>query len=210
MNVHERTVDGSPETADLPGTLVESARQRTSIESQEFESSEKLRQKGPIETSVIKPSLESREDTSPRLSAADRILADLSPRTFAHEDALDKTKMAVELSLVKSFLKASSRTPAVMSEYPSAIGEDCAEISLQTRSDSDDEFDDTCESMRVLFKKSYEYIRPGPFLRFAVKFYAERKLLVFFWIHFVATMIIWGKCSEDVCESISDGCKHSF
>jgi hypothetical protein len=212
MNVHELTMDGSPKTADLPGTLVGSARQRTSIERQEFESSEKLQNKRPIEeSSVIKPSLESREDMAPRPSAVGRNFADLSPRTSAPEDEFDKTKMAVELSLIKSSLKAS-RTPALRNHLlpvGSAIDEDCADISPQT-SDSDDEFDDTCDSMRDLFKKSYEYIRPGPFFRFAVNFYAERKLLVFFWIHFITTMIIWGKSSRDVCESSSDGCKRSF
>jgi predicted ferric reductase len=183
MNVHELSTDGSPKTVDLPGTLVESARQRTSIESQEFESSKKLRSKRPIESSVIKPSLECREDNAPGLSAAD-----ISPRMSAPEDELDKINMAVELSLIKSSLKAS-RTPALL-PVGSALDKDCADLSLQT-SDSDDEFDDTCDSMRDLFKKSYEYIRPGPLFRFAVNFYAERKLFVFFWIHFVATMIIW-------------------
>jgi hypothetical protein len=203
MNAHELKMDESPKTADLAGTLVESARQRTSIESQGFDSSEQLRSKRPIESSTIKPSLECREDTAPGTSAVGRNFADISPRTSVPEDEFDKTKMAAELSLIKSSLK-TSHTPALMNQHVLP-----ADISPQT-SDSDDEFDDKCDSMRDLFKKSYEYIRPGPIFRFAVNFYAERKLFVFFWIHFVATMIIWGKSSEDVFEPISDGCKRSF
>jgi hypothetical protein len=202
MNVHELTMDESPKTADLAGTIVESARQRTSIESRGLDSSEQLRSKRPIESSMIKPSLERREDTAPGTSAVGRN-ADIFRRTSVPEDEFDKTKMAAELSLIKSSLK-TSHTPALMNQHVLP-----ADISPQT-SDSDDEFDDNCDSMRDLFKKSYEYIRPGPLFRFAVNFYAERKLFVFFWIHFVATMIIWGKSSEDVFEPMRDGCKRSF
>jgi hypothetical protein len=187
MNAHELTMDESPKKAGLRRTIVDSARMRTtSIGSQGLESSEELRNKRPIEASAVKPSLECREDTATRSSAVGRKLADISPRMLAPEDEFVKTKMAAELSLIKSSLKAS-HTPAVLNQYLLP-----ADNSQQT-SDSDDEFDDTCDSMRDLFKKSYEYIRPGPLFRFAVNFYAERKLYVFFWIHFIATMIIWGK-----------------
>jgi hypothetical protein len=48
------------------------------------------------------------------------------------------------------------------------------------------------EEERAVFQKARHYLLPGPFYRAIVHLYAERKLLVFFWIHFVSTMIVWG------------------
>jgi hypothetical protein len=49
------------------------------------------------------------------------------------------------------------------------------------------------EEERAIFQKARHYLLPGPFYRAIVYLYAERKLLVFFWIHFISTMVIWGK-----------------
>ena len=68
---------------------------------------------------------------------------------------------------------------------------------------SHDEFESTYESTKSLFEKVYQYVKPSPFFRFVVYLYAERKLLVFFWIHFVCTMIIWGQYHEIECFSQS-------
>ena len=46
-------------------------------------------------------------------------------------------------------------------------------------------------NIRCLFDKANHYIQPGPLFRSVVRLYAERKLLVFFFIHFMSTMIIW-------------------
>jgi hypothetical protein len=51
----------------------------------------------------------------------------------------------------------------------------------------------TTESIKCLFQKAYEYLSPGRTFRSTVYLYAERKLFVFFMMHFVATMIIWGE-----------------
>jgi hypothetical protein len=203
MNVHELTMDGSPETAECP--VSGSARQRTSTERQEFESSEKLHNKRPTGSPVVKPSLECREGNVLGLSALGRDFADISPRTPACEDEFDEICL-VEPSLKSSLKVFHTRALRNQNIFPvgSALDEDCADNSPQT-SASEDEFDDTCDSMRDLFKKSYEYIKPGPFFRFAVNFYAERKLLVFFWIHFVLTMIIWGKSSQDSVDQLTMG-----
>ena len=49
------------------------------------------------------------------------------------------------------------------------------------------------EEERAVFQKARQYLLPGPFYRAIVHLYAERKLLVFFCIHFVSTMVVWGK-----------------
>ena len=49
------------------------------------------------------------------------------------------------------------------------------------------------EKERAVFQKARHYLLPGPFYRAIVHLYAERKLLVFFCIHFVSTMVVWGK-----------------
>ena len=47
------------------------------------------------------------------------------------------------------------------------------------------------EYNKSLFASARRYINPGPLFRFIIYLYGERKLLVFFWLHFVATMTIW-------------------
>jgi hypothetical protein len=46
---------------------------------------------------------------------------------------------------------------------------------------------------RAFFQKARRYLLPGPFYRTIIHLYAERKLLVFFWVHFISTMVVWGK-----------------
>lgn len=54
-------------------------------------------------------------------------------------------------------------------------------------------FDERKEDERAIFQKARQYLNPGCFFRSIVYFYAERKIIVFFWIHFVCTLVIWGK-----------------
>jgi hypothetical protein len=49
------------------------------------------------------------------------------------------------------------------------------------------------DSERVIFNAAQRLLKPGAFYRYVIHLYAERKLLVFFSIHFIATMIIWCK-----------------
>ena len=46
---------------------------------------------------------------------------------------------------------------------------------------------------REIFDKARQCLKPGPFFRFVTYLYAERKLIVFFLIHFMCTIIIWGE-----------------
>jgi hypothetical protein len=49
------------------------------------------------------------------------------------------------------------------------------------------------DSERVIFSTAHSLLRPSAFYRYVIYLYAERKLMVVFSIHFIATMIIWGK-----------------
>lgn len=49
----------------------------------------------------------------------------------------------------------------------------------------------TPSQVKKLFQKAFECIDPGCGFRFTTWLYAERKLLVFFFLHFAATMITW-------------------
>jgi hypothetical protein len=57
----------------------------------------------------------------------------------------------------------------------------------------DEESEGRREEERAVFHKARHYLLPGPFYRAIVHLYADRKLLVFFWIHFMSTIIVWGK-----------------
>lgn len=67
----------------------------------------------------------------------------------------------------------------------------------ETTTDTSDKSSVNSDSSRInvkcLFKKAYEYLNPGKTFRAAVYLFAERKLMVFFLLHFAATMIIWRK-----------------
>lgn len=56
-----------------------------------------------------------------------------------------------------------------------------------------DEDDLKMASTRCVFRKAADYLQPGPFYRTITNLYDERKLLVFFLMHFMSTMIIWCK-----------------
>ena len=54
----------------------------------------------------------------------------------------------------------------------------------------------SCE--KSVFRKARQLLDMGNFYRGIIYIYAERKLLVFFGIHFMATMIVWGKYFVDL------------
>jgi len=50
------------------------------------------------------------------------------------------------------------------------------------------------ENEQALWKTAEEFLlRPTSLFRWITYLYAERKLVVFFWVHFVTTIVIWGK-----------------
>lgn len=49
------------------------------------------------------------------------------------------------------------------------------------------------QDTRSMFQKARQLLHKNSLYRIAVYLYAERKLVLFFWIHFVSTMIIWGE-----------------
>jgi hypothetical protein len=55
------------------------------------------------------------------------------------------------------------------------------------------DFSTDIEKEQDVFQKARQFLKPGPLFRAATYLYAERKLLVFFWVHFMATMIVWSK-----------------
>ena len=63
-----------------------------------------------------------------------------------------------------------------------------------TNDGTDGSDDGKREQEREIFAKAREYLNPGRMFRLFVRLYAERKLLVFFFLHFVSTMVIWGTC----------------
>lgn len=50
-----------------------------------------------------------------------------------------------------------------------------------------------CDDVRSLFAKASSYLNPGRLFRSAVYLFGERKLFVFFMMHFACTMTIWCK-----------------
>mmetsp|Transcript_13063 Transcript_13063/g.29629 ORF Transcript_13063/g.29629 Transcript_13063/m.29629 type:complete len:860 (-) Transcript_13063:303-2882(-) len=47
------------------------------------------------------------------------------------------------------------------------------------------------QETKMLFHRATQHIKPGPFYRWIVYLYGERKLWVFFLLHTVATLVIW-------------------
>lgn len=60
---------------------------------------------------------------------------------------------------------------------------------------------DKRESEREIFTKAREYLNPGWLFRLVMRLYAERKLVVFFWLHFFSTLVIWGTFSLSSSEA---------
>lgn len=82
--------------------------------------------------------------------------------------------------------------------YPSLAGvveeeNDDENNSFTTHDMSHSDVDDDIEQEKMIFDKARQYLTPGIFFRFFTYLYSERKLLVFFWIHFMCTMTVWSK-----------------
>lgn len=46
---------------------------------------------------------------------------------------------------------------------------------------------------KEIFERARHYLNLGPAYRIFTHLFAERKLLIFFWVHFICTIVIWGK-----------------
>lgn len=68
-----------------------------------------------------------------------------------------------------------------------------SEKSTQASDDASTDFSDVAfkEEEREFFRKARTCLSPGAMFRYIVQFYAERKIVIFFWIHLVGTLIIW-------------------
>ena len=53
--------------------------------------------------------------------------------------------------------------------------------------------DDGRAREQYLMSKSKEFLKPGPLFRTVTQLYAERKLVLFLTIHYIVTLIVWGK-----------------
>lgn len=60
------------------------------------------------------------------------------------------------------------------------------------------------QTERDIFDKARHYLNPGPVLRFAIYLFGERKLLTFFCVHFMCTMVIFGRLIQ--CDGIRKCC----
>lgn len=102
------------------------------------------------------------------------------------------TRRSNAVSPTPSSQNLTSSQPSRQSNVPvrtatSAVPPHLSVDTTQTKSRSMDSYD----TVRRLFDKAYVYLNPSSLFRFVVYLYAERKLVVFFWIHFMATMVIW-------------------
>jgi hypothetical protein len=70
---------------------------------------------------------------------------------------------------------------------------DSASSADLTEPSTDESMDGRREKERAIFQKIRAYLSPGWLFRSIIYFYTQRKLIIFFWIHFVSTMVIWGK-----------------
>ena len=50
-----------------------------------------------------------------------------------------------------------------------------------------------CLDTQRLFERAYKSLQPSNLFRQVVAFYAERRMHVFFWMHGMATLIVWSK-----------------
>lgn len=69
--------------------------------------------------------------------------------------------------------------------------------SISTEDTSSCSSDNDCaETVRSLFSKAYALLNPSRLFRAVTYLYAERKLLVFYWCHCIATLVIWSTFSS--------------
>lgn len=88
-----------------------------------------------------------------------------------------------------------------MASHPSHERWNAKEVNNEPSIVSEEACDET-DSIRKLFQKASEYLKPGPLFRWVVYLYSERKMLVFFLVHFVCTMTVWCKYKDLMFNSV--------
>jgi Ferric reductase like transmembrane component len=68
---------------------------------------------------------------------------------------------------------------------------DNEEHSDTEESTTDDSNDEEKLQDLVIFQKARQYLRPSFFFRWVISLYAQRKMVVFFLIHLMSTLVIW-------------------
>jgi predicted ferric reductase len=111
-----------------------------------------------------------------------------SPRAVGRQ--FETVAHATDASVDAIWSQGTHTTPSisVSTTSPSCPLSPSSCLSFETDGSSSTE---SPKSVKYLFKKASEYLHPGPMFRATVYLYAERKLVVFFFIHFMATMTIW-------------------
>jgi hypothetical protein len=99
-----------------------------------------------------------------------------------------------------SFSTISSRAPPVHAPQSSqdaglirqqAVGTAKSYDERETATHADSSVASILEEERDLFEKARKYLIPSFFFRFVISMYAQRKMNVFFLVHFASTTIIW-------------------
>lgn len=107
------------------------------------------------------------------------------------------TKHALNLSYSS---RGSARMSYLGDEFlPVDMLPDEACLSPSQCSTSVDGLEPTAEdeqAERDIFDKARQYLNPGPVLRYAIYLFSERKLLTFFLVHFVCTLVVFGRLTK--------------
>jgi hypothetical protein len=96
--------------------------------------------------------------------------------------------------------ETSRKKPPVLQfeESEKTLKVDNYETDTDPSTDGDTDDEDT-SGVEELFQKARHLLCPSTFYRHITYLYAERKLVVFFLVHFVSTLIIWCECSISLC-----------
>lgn len=89
---------------------------------------------------------------------------------------------AVQLDLDPEWVEVSV-TPSQSAQEKSKTADNKALKPLEREEEREEE--------RAIFHQARQCLTPGPWFRFVTHLYAERKLLIVFWVHLVATLVIW-------------------
>ena len=88
--------------------------------------------------------------------------------------------------------EASSTPTQQARQEDDAVVEDVGMVRDEERTaHAADDDDSSLQAERDIFQKAREYLRPSRFFRFWIQLYAQRKMTVFFLVHFFATMVVW-------------------
>ena len=95
-----------------------------------------------------------------------------------------------EASLRMTVDQEASSTPQQQQSRQDDVVQDVGMVVPRDAEQRNDD-DDSLQEERDIFDKAREYLRPTRFFRLVIQLYAQRKMSVFFLVHFAATMVIW-------------------